>query len=69
MTALTGITREGSVNGGACPWAKSAFFFEAVVWPHATAAYSADFGITVGQRYGLKMDVTLRIQVEAIRAD
>jgi polyisoprenoid-binding protein YceI len=28
----------------------------------------ADFGITVGQRYGFKMEVTLRIQVEAIRA-
>ena len=29
----------------------------------------ADFGITVGQRYGFKMEVTLHIQVEAIRAD
>jgi polyisoprenoid-binding protein YceI len=29
----------------------------------------ADFGITVGQRYGFKMDVTLRIQVEAIRKE
>jgi polyisoprenoid-binding protein YceI len=29
----------------------------------------ADFGITVGQQYGFKMDVALRIQVEAIRAD
>jgi polyisoprenoid-binding protein YceI len=29
----------------------------------------ADFGITVGQRYGFKMEVTLRIQVEAIRAE
>jgi polyisoprenoid-binding protein YceI len=29
----------------------------------------ADFGITVGQRYGLNMNVTLHIQVEAIRAD
>jgi len=28
----------------------------------------ADFGITVGQRFGFKMQVTLRIQVEAIRA-
>lgn len=28
-----------------------------------------DFGITVGQRYGFKMEVTLRIQVEAIRAE
>lgn len=28
----------------------------------------ADFGITVGQRFGFKMEVTLRIQVEAIRA-
>jgi polyisoprenoid-binding protein YceI len=27
----------------------------------------ADFGITVGQRYGFDMEVTLRIQVEAIR--
>ncbi|SRR5579859_5193430 len=29
----------------------------------------ADFGITVGQRYGFRMQVTLRIQVEAIRAE
>jgi polyisoprenoid-binding protein YceI len=29
----------------------------------------ADFGITVGQQYGFKMDVTLRIQVEAVRVD
>ena len=29
----------------------------------------ADFGITVGQRYGFKMEVTLRIQVEAIGAE
>jgi polyisoprenoid-binding protein YceI len=29
----------------------------------------ADFGITVGQQYGFKMDVTLRIQVEAIRKE
>jgi polyisoprenoid-binding protein YceI len=28
----------------------------------------ADFGITVGRKYGFNMDVTLRIQVEAIRA-
>jgi polyisoprenoid-binding protein YceI len=28
-----------------------------------------DFGITVGQKYGFKMEVTLRIQVEAIRAE
>ena len=27
----------------------------------------ADFGITVGRKYGFSMDVTLRIQVEAIR--
>jgi polyisoprenoid-binding protein YceI len=27
----------------------------------------ADYGITVGQRYGFKMEVTLRVQVEAIR--
>jgi polyisoprenoid-binding protein YceI len=27
----------------------------------------SDYGITVGQRYGFKMEVTLRIQVEAIR--
>jgi polyisoprenoid-binding protein YceI len=26
-----------------------------------------DFGITVGQKYGFRMEVTLRIQVEAIR--
>lgn len=26
----------------------------------------ADFGITIGQRYGFKMEVTLHIQVEAI---
>jgi polyisoprenoid-binding protein YceI len=29
----------------------------------------ADFGITVGQRYGFKMEVTLHIQVEAIKVD
>jgi polyisoprenoid-binding protein YceI len=29
----------------------------------------ADYGITVGRQYGFKMEVTLRIQVEAIRAD
>jgi polyisoprenoid-binding protein YceI len=29
----------------------------------------ADFGITVGQRYGFKMEVTLHIQVEAIRVE
>ena len=29
----------------------------------------ADFGITVGQKYGFKMEVTLHIQVEAIKAD
>ena len=29
----------------------------------------ADFGITVGEQYGFKMDVVLHIQVEAIRAD
>jgi polyisoprenoid-binding protein YceI len=29
----------------------------------------ADFGIAVGERYGFKMEVTLRIQVEAIRAE
>ena len=29
----------------------------------------ADFGISVGQQYGFKMEVTLRIQVEAIRAE
>jgi polyisoprenoid-binding protein YceI len=28
----------------------------------------AEFGITVGRKYGFNMDVTLRIQVEAIRA-
>jgi polyisoprenoid-binding protein YceI len=29
----------------------------------------ADFGITIGQKYGFKMDVTLHIQVEAFRAE
>jgi polyisoprenoid-binding protein YceI len=29
----------------------------------------ADFGITVGQRYGFKMEVTLHIQVEAIEVE
>jgi polyisoprenoid-binding protein YceI len=29
----------------------------------------ADFGITVGQRYGFRMEVTLHIQVEAIRKE
>jgi polyisoprenoid-binding protein YceI len=29
----------------------------------------ADFGITVGQRYGFKMEVTLHIQVEAFRVE
>jgi polyisoprenoid-binding protein YceI len=29
----------------------------------------ADFGITVGQKYGFKMDVTLHIQVEAFRVE
>jgi polyisoprenoid-binding protein YceI len=29
----------------------------------------ADFGIIVGQKYGFRMEVTLRIQVEAIRAE
>ena len=29
----------------------------------------AEFGITVGRAYGFNMDVTLRIQVEAIRAE
>jgi polyisoprenoid-binding protein YceI len=29
----------------------------------------ADFGITIGQRYGFKMEVTLHIQVEAIRVE
>jgi polyisoprenoid-binding protein YceI len=36
----------------------------------ASATFNrAEFGIKVGQRYGLNMDVTLHIQVEAIRAD
>jgi polyisoprenoid-binding protein YceI len=36
----------------------------------ATATFNrAEFGIKVGQRYGLNMEVTLHIQVEAIRAD
>jgi polyisoprenoid-binding protein YceI len=29
----------------------------------------ADFGITIGQRYGFKMEVTLHIQVEAIQVE
>jgi polyisoprenoid-binding protein YceI len=29
----------------------------------------ADFGITIGQKYGFKMDVTLHIQVEAFKAE
>jgi polyisoprenoid-binding protein YceI len=29
----------------------------------------ADFGITIGQRYGFKMEVTLHIQVEAIKVE
>jgi polyisoprenoid-binding protein YceI len=29
----------------------------------------ADFGITVGQRYGFKMEVTLHIQVEAFKVE
>lgn len=29
----------------------------------------ADFGISSGQEYGFKMDVTLRIQVEAVKAE
>jgi len=29
----------------------------------------ADFGITVGQRYGFKMEVTLHIQVEAMKVE
>lgn len=29
----------------------------------------ADFGITIGQRYGFKMEVLLHIQVEAFRVD
>jgi polyisoprenoid-binding protein YceI len=28
-----------------------------------------DFGITIGQRYGFKMEVTLHIQVEAIQVE
>lgn len=36
----------------------------------ATATFSRkDFGIAYGEGYGFKMDVTLRIQVEGIRAD
>lgn len=36
----------------------------------ATGTFNrADFGITVGRAYGFKMDVTLRIQVEAIRVE
>jgi polyisoprenoid-binding protein YceI len=34
----------------------------------ATATFNrADFGITIGQRYGFKMEVTVHIQVEAIQ--
>jgi polyisoprenoid-binding protein YceI len=34
----------------------------------ATGVFNrAQFGITVGRMYGFNMDVTLRIQVEAIR--
>jgi len=29
----------------------------------------ADFGITIGQKYGFKMEVTLHIQVEAIKVE
>jgi polyisoprenoid-binding protein YceI len=29
----------------------------------------ADFGITIGQKYGFKMEVTLHIQVEAFKAE
>ena len=29
----------------------------------------ADFGVDYGQKYGFKMDVLLRIQVEGIKAD
>jgi len=29
----------------------------------------ADYGITIGQKYGFKMDVTLHIQVEAFKVD
>jgi polyisoprenoid-binding protein YceI len=29
----------------------------------------ADFGITIGQKYGFKMDVTLHIQVEAYKTE
>jgi len=29
----------------------------------------ADFGITIGQRYGFKMEVTLHIQIEAFKAE
>lgn len=36
----------------------------------ATANFSRkDFGIAYGEAYGFKMDVTLRIQAEAVRAD
>jgi polyisoprenoid-binding protein YceI len=36
----------------------------------ASATFNrAEFGIKVGQRYGLNMDVNLHIQVEAVRAD
>lgn len=43
---------------------------KAVCGADASATFNrADFGITVGQRYGFKMDVNLHIQVEAIRAD
>lgn len=36
----------------------------------ASATFNrADFGLDYGKAYGFKMDVTLRIQVEALRAD
>ena len=34
-----------------------------------TTINRADFGITIGQRFGFKMDVTIRIQVEAYKSD
>jgi polyisoprenoid-binding protein YceI len=60
---------EEAVNSSAPP------IFEAQKYPTVCGADAvgtfnrADFGITVGQRFGFKMQVTLHIQVEAIRAE
>lgn len=45
-----------------------AFFKREVCGADAVGTFNrAEFGITVGRAYGFNMDVTLRIQVEAIR--